>query len=81
VPSAKELGDMVGLLKREKIRVVFAEESFPEPLLKVLRDEGEARAYVLSHIASGAYSADKFEVEMQRNVDTIVQALVTDPRG
>jgi zinc transport system substrate-binding protein len=81
VPSAKELGDMVGLLKREKIRVVFAEESFPEPLLKVLRDEGEARAYVLSHIASGAYAADKFEVEMQRNVDTIVQALVTDPRG
>jgi hypothetical protein len=35
---------------------------------------------VLSHIASGAYTADKFEVEMQRNVDTIVQALVTDPR-
>jgi zinc transport system substrate-binding protein len=44
VPSAKELGDMVALLKREKIRVVFAEESFPEPLLKVLRDEGQARA-------------------------------------
>jgi zinc transport system substrate-binding protein len=81
VPSAKELGDMVSLLKREKIRVVFAEESFPEPLLEVLRDEGQARAYVLTHIASGTYSADKFEVEMQRNVDTIVQALVTDPRG
>ena len=81
VPSAKELGDMVALLKREKIRVVFAEESFPEPLLKVLRDEGQARAYVLSHIASGPYTPDKFETEMQRNVDTIVQALVTDSRG
>jgi zinc transport system substrate-binding protein len=81
VPSAKELGDMVALLRREKIGVVFAEESFPEPLLEVLRDEGQARAYVLSHVASGAYTADKFEVEMQRNVDTIVQALVTDPRG
>jgi zinc transport system substrate-binding protein len=81
VPSAKELGDMVGLLKREKIRVVFAEESFPEPLLKVLRDEGGARAYVLSHVASGPFTADRFEVEMQRNVDTIVQALVIDPRG
>ena len=81
VPSAKELGDMVALLKREKIRVVFAEESFPEPLLRVLRDEGQARAYVLSHIASGPYTPDKFETEMQRNVDTIVQALVTDSRG
>ncbi len=81
VPSAKELGDMVSLLKREKIQVVFAEESFPEPLLKVLRDEGQARAYIISHVASGTYTPEKFEVEMQRNVDTMVKALVTDPRG
>ena len=70
---------MVDLLKREKIRVVFSEESFPEPLLKVLRDEGHARVYLISHIASGAYTPDKFEVEMQKNVDAMVQALVTDP--
>lgn len=78
VPSAAELGEMVALLKREKIRVVFAEEGFPEPLLKVLRDEGHARAYRIAHIASGAYTADKFEKEMQRNVDAMVRALVTD---
>ena len=70
---------MVDLLKREKIRVVFSEESFPEPLLKVLRDEGGARVYLISHIASGPYSADKFEVEMQKNTDSMVKALVTGP--
>jgi len=79
IPSAKELGDMVDLIKREKISVVFSEESFPEPLLKVLRDEGHARVYLISHIASGAYTPDKFEVEMQKNVDSMVKALVTDP--
>jgi len=79
IPSAKELGDMVDLIKREKISVVFSEESFPEPLLKVLRDEGHARVYIISHIASGAYTPDKFEVEMQKNVDAMVRALVTDP--
>jgi zinc transport system substrate-binding protein len=78
VPSAQELGTMVDLLKREKIRVVFSEETFPEPLLKVLRDEGGAHVYIISHIASGQYTADKFEVEMQKNVDSMVQALVTD---
>ncbi len=78
IPSAKELADMVGLLQREHIQVVFAEASFPEPLLNVLRDEGHARVYQISHIASGAYTADKFEVEMQKNVDSMVQALVTD---
>jgi zinc transport system substrate-binding protein len=77
-PSAAELRDMVKLLQREQIRVVFSEESFPAPMLKVLQDEGGAKVYVITHIASGDYTADKFEREMQRNVDTMIRALVTE---
>jgi zinc transport system substrate-binding protein len=77
-PSAAELEDMVKLLKREKIKVVFSEESFPPPLLKVLKDETGVKVYLISHIASGAYTPDKFEKEMQKNVDTMVRALVTE---
>jgi zinc transport system substrate-binding protein len=77
-PSAAELRDMVALLKRETVRVVFSEEAFPLPLLKVLRDEAGVRVYVISHIASGAFSSDKFEREMQRNVDTMIRALVVE---
>jgi len=77
-PSALELRDMVKLLQREKIRVVFAEETFPPQMLKVLKDEGGAKAYIITHIASGDYTADKFEREMQRNVDTMIRALVTE---
>jgi zinc transport system substrate-binding protein len=76
-PSAAELRDMVKLLQREKIRVVFSEETFPAAMLKVLRDEAGVKAYVITHIASGAYTADKFEREMQRNVETMIRALVT----
>ncbi|HZF12592.1 MAG TPA: zinc ABC transporter substrate-binding protein [Thermoanaerobaculia bacterium] len=75
-PSAAELEDMVKLLKREKIRVVFSEESFPPALLKVLQDETGVKVYQISHIASGVYTADKFEKEMQKNVDTMIRALV-----
>jgi zinc transport system substrate-binding protein len=78
IPSAKELTAMVDLIKQEKVRVVFSEETFPEALLKVLRDEGHARVYIISHIASGEYTKEKFETEMQKNVDVMVQALVTD---
>ena len=78
-PSAAELRDMVKLLQREKIRVVFTEETFPPALLKVLQDEAGVKVYVITHIASGAYTADKFEREMQRNVDTMVRALATEP--
>ncbi len=77
-PSAAELRDMVKLLQHDKIKVVFSEETFPESMLKVLRDEGGAKVYVITHIASGAYTADKFEREMQRNVDTMIRALVTE---
>ena len=81
IPSAAELARMVDLIKREKIRVVFSEESFPAPLLKVLTDEGGAKVYLISHIASGEYTAGKFEKEMQKNVDAMVKALVTDPES
>jgi zinc transport system substrate-binding protein len=78
MPSAAELRDMVKLLTREHIRVVFSEETFPEAMLKVLRDEAGVKVYIITHIASGPYTADKFEREMQRNVDTMVRALVTE---
>jgi zinc transport system substrate-binding protein len=77
-PSAAELRDMVKLLQREKIRVVFSEETFPAQMLKVLRDEGGVKVYTITHIASGEYTADKFEREMQRNVETMIRALVTE---
>ena len=76
VPSAAELRDMVALLNRERITVVFTEATFPEPLLKVLRDEARVNVYVISHIASGAFTADKFEREMQQNAETMIRALV-----
>ena len=75
-PSAGELRDMVALLKREKISVVFSEATFPEPLLKVLRDEAGVTVFIISHIASGPFTADKFEREMQQNADTMIRALV-----
>ena len=78
-PSAGELRDMVKLLQRDKIRVVFSEETFPQPMLKVLQEEAGVKVYIITHIASGAYTADKFEREMQKNADTMIRALVTEP--
>jgi zinc transport system substrate-binding protein len=57
---------------------VFSEETFPAPMLKVLKDEGGVKVYTITHIASGVYTADKFEREMQRNVETMIRALVTE---
>lgn len=77
-PSATELRDMVQLLQREKIQVVFSEQTFPAPLLKVLTTETRAKIYVISHIASGPFTVERFERDMQTNVETMVRALLTE---
>jgi zinc transport system substrate-binding protein len=77
-PSAAELKQMVALLQKEHIKVVFSEATFPESLLNVLRSEAGVKVYTITHISSGAFTADKFEREMQANVDTMIRALVTE---
>ena len=79
VPSAAELQAIVEKAKKDDVHVVFAEESFPKPMLDVLREEAGAKVYVISHIEGGGYTAQTFEKAMQQNVDAMVKALVTDP--
>ena len=74
-PSAAELQHMIDLMKREKIQVVLTEESFPAPLLRTLQEATGAKVFIISHIATGTYAPDEFEKGMQKNVDTLVQAL------
>jgi zinc transport system substrate-binding protein len=80
VPSAEELQGLIALVKRDSLEVVFSEESFPPKLLDLLKQESGARVYVLSHVAVGPFTADKFETEMKANAATLVRALVTDAR-
>lgn len=74
LPSASELAEIVQLLKTKQVTVVFSEETFPPAMAKVLEEAG-ARVVVVSHIATGAFTADRFEVELQRNLDAIVQVM------
>ena len=78
-PSAKELGEMIELMKKDKVTIVLTEEDFPAKLLTTLRDATAAKVYIISHVAIGQYSATEFETVMSKNADTLVQALVNEP--
>ncbi len=80
IPSAKELAEIVTIVKKENVKVVLSEATFSDKLLQVLKDAGGVRVYIISHIATGQYAADKFETEMQANVNALIQALVIDPK-
>lgn len=74
VPSAAELGAVVDLVKQQKVRLVLSEAAFPASLTEVLAQAG-GRVVVVSHIATGAYTPERFEREMQANVDALVGGL------
>jgi zinc transport system substrate-binding protein len=40
-----------------------------------IRRETGVRLYPLTHISHGEYTADKYEKEMARNLDTVVRAI------
>ncbi|MSR47188.1 MAG: ABC transporter substrate-binding protein [Planctomycetes bacterium] len=75
VPSAVELAAAIVTIKAEKITAIFSEESFPASLVEVVRRDTGAAVFVLSHVATGDYTDDKFEREMAENTATLVRAL------
>jgi len=73
-PSAKELAAVVKEVASEKVKVVLSEEAFPQALLKPLEEKG-AHVTLISHISVGPFTPERFETEMQANVDALVKAL------
>lgn len=74
LPSAAELAEVVTLLKAREAAVVLSEASFPEAMAKVLAEAG-ARVAVVSHVATGEFTAARFEDDMRQNLDVIVQVM------
>jgi len=80
-PSAKELAQTIEAIKAAGVGVLFSELSFPAKLVEIIRKETGARIYTFDHMSSGPYAADRFETAMRANVETLVKALVTEPKG
>jgi zinc transport system substrate-binding protein len=81
IPSVAELGQLLRRLEAEPVKVVLSEERFPSALVEVLKEHG-ATVVVVSHIATGTFAAERFEHEMQANVDALVSALqASSPNG
>nr|MBF0222241.1 zinc ABC transporter substrate-binding protein [Desulfobulbaceae bacterium] len=74
-PSARQLADTINRIKKAKVNVLFTEVSYQKKYVDTIFAETGCRMYSLSHISNGTYSPEKFVVDMQNNLDTIVNAL------
>lgn len=78
-PSARQLADTIKRIKKENVNVLFTEVDYQKKYVDTIFDETGCRLYSLSHVSSGKYSADKFVLDMQINLDTIIKALTDVP--
>jgi zinc transport system substrate-binding protein len=74
-PSPAQLAKTIEQIKALDVKVIFSELNFPSAYVDTIRRETGVRLYPLSHVIYGAYSPEKFEVEMAENFATVVRAV------
>ena len=74
-PNARQLARTMDDIKAANVKVIFAEKYFGGELAQTVQRETGVRVYTLSHITDGPFTADKFEVEMRDNIETLARAL------
>lgn len=74
-PSPAQLKGTIDQIRALDVKVIFSEMDFPSAYVDTIRRETGVRLYALTHISHGAYTADKFEQEMARNLATVVRAI------
>ncbi|MDP8256362.1 MAG: zinc ABC transporter substrate-binding protein [Candidatus Alcyoniella australis] len=74
-PSARQLADTIEQIKSKGITILFAELDYDKKYVDIIFQETGCRIYQLSHISHGEFSPEKFERDMQANLDSIIKAL------
>ncbi|MGM0442896.1 MAG: metal ABC transporter substrate-binding protein [Fibrobacterota bacterium] len=74
-PSASKLKGIINIIEDRNIKIVFSENDYADPFIKILEDETDITAIPLSHLSAGDFSADHFEKWMEFNLQQVVKAL------
>jgi len=74
-PSASQLQETIEKIRASGIDVLFYELNMPNRYVDTIEKETGIKLYRFSHMTHGAYEADKVEVEMRNNLNTLVEAM------
>ncbi|WP_425930057.1 metal ABC transporter substrate-binding protein [Pseudomonas sp. NyZ201] len=74
-PSPAQLKKTIDQLQALDVKVIFSEMDFPSAYVETIQREAGVKLYPLTHISYGEYTKEKYEVEMKRNLDTVVRAI------
>ncbi|WP_394250247.1 metal ABC transporter solute-binding protein, Zn/Mn family [Vibrio profundi] len=74
-PSASQLQGTIEKIRQSGIDVLFYELNMPNRFVDTIEAETGVQLYRFSHMTHGEYEAEKVEVEMKANLDTLIEAM------
>ena len=74
-PSAKDLKEVIDVIKRDKIDIIFGEAAFQSKFIDTLHKETGVEVRSLSHMTNGPYTKDSFEKFIKEDLDSVISAM------
>ncbi|HHV65691.1 MAG TPA: zinc ABC transporter solute-binding protein [Peptococcaceae bacterium] len=74
-PSAKELAEIIKLVRDHQVKAIFIEPQYPDGTAQVIARETGAKVYTLDPAATGPLTADAYLQIMEKNLLTLQEAL------
>ena len=75
-PNARQLQDTIKRIRKANVNVLFTEVDYKKRYVDIIFEETGCRIYHLSHVSHGPYSADKFERDIEKNLNNIIKAMM-----
>lgn len=75
-PTASQMKEMIDTLKKLNVEIIFTEMSFGPAYIDMIKKETGIRVGTLSHLSSGKFSSENFEIGISKNMETIVNTLL-----
>jgi zinc transport system substrate-binding protein len=74
-PSAAELARTIEIIKETGAKVIFAEPQYPAKSAETIARETGVKIYILDPAATGELEPDAYIKTMEKNMDTLREAL------
>jgi zinc transport system substrate-binding protein len=74
-PSAKELAETIEIVKKAKVKALFAEPQYPTKAAEAIARESGAKLYTLDPAVTGPVKTDAYVATMERNLAELRKAL------
>jgi zinc transport system substrate-binding protein len=74
-PSARELAETITLIKKAKVKAMFAEPQYPAKAAQAIARETGAKLYTLDPVVTGPMKDDAYIVIMTKNLSELRKAL------